>query len=140
MSAIYVNSKIATGHNNSMGLTAWENLTPTGDIPFIAPVVYGSFVLGQEHVNTDGSFYYSGFSMAKPVFGYVTQKQAFYIYNTINGGNWWGFCTAELRTIDPDTYHIYNTILKVEQFANQDKKSRAFSQFKLTYTRLDLIS
>jgi hypothetical protein len=137
---MYPNSKIAAGYNNTGGLAAWESLTPSGDIPFIAPVVFGSFLFGQEHTNTDGTFFYGGYSSSKPLFGYVTQRQGFYIYNTILSGNWSGPVTAEMRTVDPDTYNIYNCILKVEQYQSQTKKGRAFEGFKLSYTRLVFIS
>jgi len=85
----------------------------TDGVRFIAPVVYGNGLLGEEHTNTDGSFYYSGYASAKPVFGYLTQDQF---------------------------YYIYNTILKLEQLQQQTKKGQAFDQFKLSYTRLAFLS
>jgi hypothetical protein len=136
----YINSKIAPGYNNSGGLQTWEAITPAGSIPFIAPVVYGSYLLGKEQVNTDGTYYYSGFASTKPVFGYVTQEQFYYIYHTLNSDSFWSKVTAELRFINPSVYGIFNTILKIEQLQSQTKKGMAFDQFKVTYTRLDQIA
>lgn len=140
MSYQYPNSKVAPGYDNSVGLVAWESIRPTGDIPFIAPVVFGSFLLGQEHTTTIGTFYYGGYPSAKPFFGYVTENQAYYVYHTILGDNWSGPATVEFRVINPSVYSIYNTILKIEQLPNQQRKGRAWGQFKISYNRLRFIS
>jgi len=141
MSYQYVNSEIAAGYNNAAGLLTWESIVPPGDIPFLAPVIYGSFMLGQEKTNTDGSFYYAGFSSAKPVWGYVTEKQFYYIFHTINSDKYWSFVTAKFRQEDPSVWHVYNAILKIEQLPNQGKQmAPAFKTFTLSYTRLVQLS
>jgi len=46
---MYPNSQIASGYNNTGGLAAWESIVPTGDVAFFAPVIYGSFDVGDRN-------------------------------------------------------------------------------------------
>jgi len=137
---LYTNSKIAAGNDNAVSLVSWESIVTTDGVRFIAPVVYGNALLGEEHTNTDGSFYFSGYASSKNAFGYATQDQFYYTYTTILSGAFWGYVTVEMRLFDPRNYHIYNAILKIEQLQQQTKKGQAFDQFKFNYTRLVQLS
>src|SRR6185369_3410400 len=136
MSYMYELSKIATGYNNTAGLAPWESLRPTGDERFFAPIVYGTLDPGQEHDNTDGTPYFSGYGKVAPGWSALTQAQAYYIFHTICGDRYWAYATAQFRAWNPDSWEIYNTLIRLKKLSDQKKRSMAFEGFGLFYTRL----
>lgn len=140
-SYFYANSEIALGYDNTAGLAPWESLVPGGSpIKFFAPVVYGSYDPGEEHTNTDGTPYFGGFALVAPVWGVVTQWQAYYCYHTICNDVYWAKATVKFRAIDPDTWSVYNTLIRMKKLKDQQKQSMAFPSFAVSYTRLRFIS
>jgi hypothetical protein len=136
----YPLAKIVAGYNNADNLVAWESIIPTGDQAFFSPVVFATFDPGQEHTNTDGTPYFGGYAKAEPGWTALTQAQAYYIFHTICGDKYWAYATVQFREFDPDTWHIYNSLIRLKKLPEQKKVNRAFSQFGLFYTRLELLT
>lgn len=136
---MYPESKIAAGYNNTGSLIAWESIVPTGDVAFFAPVIYGSFDVGDKKFRLNGTPKYVGFGQAKAGWGVLTQAQRYYLQTTYCAGGYFGEVTMKFRLENPDSYVIANCILDLSKISESRKESQAFPEFFAYMQRLEII-
>lgn len=136
---MYPESKIASGYNNTGGLVAWESIVPTGDVAFFAPVIYGSYDVGDKKFRLSGMPKYVGFGQAKAGWGVLTQAQRYYLQTQFCSGGYFGEVTMKFRLESPSTYVIANCILDLTKISEARKESKTFPEYFAYMQRLEII-
>ncbi len=129
--------RIGAGWNVALGsLTNIETITPTGEPTFKAPDVYGSYDPGVRRIRADGSLYHAGFGMVQWRFAGITRGQVRYLMETYCANGYSGKVTINTRLDDPDTYTRYNAYMLLPKLSESQKRSWAFQDYIVRFTRL----
>lgn len=107
----YTEYKIASGNNNTAGLTLVESLTDTDGNKFHAPSGIGTFEDGALITRGDGSVTFDGNATFEWVFQYLFPTQITYLKTTYCSSGQSGLVTV--RTIKDSAYANYNARLIV---------------------------
>ena len=138
-SYLYPLSEVAPGYNNTGGLVPWESIV-VNNVPFFAPIIYGSYSPGEEFIRADGTSYWMGFpAVTKGMFSAATQEQIYYVLGTLLGGNYSAPMTLKCRLEDPTNYKIINTIFRLSPNDKNSKKSMAWEKYGFMLTRIVVI-
>lgn len=104
---------IATGHDNTAGLTLVSSLTVEG-IAMLPPLTFGGYRRGERRFKANGVPYYSGFK-SKTFVSFMTAAQYTYMRETYEG-----LVTVHSWLEDDQTEYDYNAVLWFEELADHD--------------------
>lgn len=104
----YPNHQIAAGHNNVVGLTPIEYITPVGDTPFTFPQAYYANNPGAFRQRLNARLYVAGLPSFEWIFSFWTKGQYAYFSDTFCGGGYDGLVTVRAALRDNTLFANYN--------------------------------
>ena len=127
--------KIAAGANNAAGLVNIEEITPSSDKAFFAPVAYSNYTPGQRKLRGSGTVYMSGFAFATWEFAVLTRKQFQYLQDTYCASGWSGEVTIATR-VSREAYVNYSAVMILPDPASVSRSDTVFEKYPVSFTRL----
>ncbi|RMG82108.1 MAG: hypothetical protein D6712_15230 [Chloroflexi bacterium] len=130
-------NKIASGHNNTAGLTLIEELTDSDGVLF--------YPVNDRYQYQPGEFITRGDGIVIPIGlptlqwqSHLTLAQWDYIYTSLLGNTYSGTVTIRTRTTT-DTYANYNAILSITPPTDYDVLNGWINNFIWQFTHLEAI-
>lgn len=109
---LFSDYQIAAGNNNAAGLTAFEEIVPSGeDMYFIAPSGAGGYDPGVFEIRGNGTATFNGFKRQVLTFSYCTFPIANHLNDTYCSGNYNGLVTLRTKLEPDDSFANYNAIM-----------------------------
>lgn len=140
MPETFQDNQIATGHNNTAGLTNIEAILVDGNY-FVAADDLGNWSFGTPVLYGDQTNGTQGIASTSWISGNITFAQYNYIYTTLLGGSISGRVTVRTRVNTPGTYANYNAILTIKSPAEirANKTAVGYINFVWEFTGMTLI-